>query len=64
MLPKLVKLYDAAERQSLVYCLATNLINDVDEAAKREGRFDLELPVYQPSAVADANSRAISLNSA
>ncbi len=48
MLPKLVKLHDSARKQSLVYCLATNFFAAIDPAAKRKGRFDLPLPVYDP----------------
>jgi hypothetical protein len=48
MLPKLIKLNKAAESQSVVYCLATNYLSQVDNAAKRIGRFDLQIPTYHP----------------
>ena len=48
MLPKLVKLHDAARQQSLVYCLATNHLDTIDAAAKRRGRFDFQLEVTYP----------------
>lgn len=48
MLPKLIKLNKTAQTQSLVYCLATNYLIQVDKAAKRIGRFDLQIPVYHP----------------
>lgn len=54
MLPKLIKLNKTAKEQSLVYCLATNYLNQVDNAAKRFGRFDLQIPIYHP----DPMSRA------
>jgi SpoVK/Ycf46/Vps4 family AAA+-type ATPase len=48
MLPKLIKLNKAAESQSVVYCLATNYLTQIDHAAKRVGRFDLQIPIYHP----------------
>lgn len=54
MLPKLIKLNKAAQAQSVVYCLATNYLNQIDNAAKRVGRFDLQIPIYHP----DPMSRA------
>jgi hypothetical protein len=48
MLPKLIKLNKTAGNQSVVYCLATNYLFQVDKAAKRIGRFDLQIPVYHP----------------
>lgn len=56
MLPKLVKLHDAAKKQSLVYCLATNYVKDIDDAAKRSGRFDLHLPLYNPDPLSRAGA--------
>ncbi len=56
MLPKLAKLYEAAERQSLVYCLATNFIEQIDSAARRFGRFDLKIPVYHPDPLSRAGA--------
>jgi hypothetical protein len=51
MLPKLRTLNKAAKEQSLVYCLATNLLGDVDAAAKRAERFDLHIPIYHPDPI-------------
>lgn len=48
MLPKLIKLNKVAEIQSVVYCLATNYLIQIDKAAKRIGRFDLQIPIYHP----------------
>jgi hypothetical protein len=48
MLPKLIKLNKTAKKQSVVYCLATNYLIQVDKAAKRIGRFDLQIPIYHP----------------
>ena len=48
MLPKLIKLNKTSEIQSVVYCLATNYLIQVDKAAKRVGRFDLQIPIYHP----------------
>jgi len=56
MLPKLLKLHDTAKRQSLVYCLATNYLKDIDEAAQRRGRFDFKVPVYNPCPLSRAGT--------
>lgn len=48
MLPKLKKLYEAAKRQGLAYCLVTNHYEKLDEAAIRRGRFDEHIAVYHP----------------
>jgi hypothetical protein len=48
MLPKLKKLHDRAEARSVAYVLVTNLIGKLDEAAIREGRFDLRMGIYPP----------------
>jgi hypothetical protein len=48
MLPKLTRLNEVAKEQSIVYCLATNHLVEVDDAAKRVGRFDLHIPIYNP----------------
>jgi DNA polymerase III delta prime subunit len=56
MLPKLVKLHDSARKQSIVYCLATNYLSKIDPAAKRKGRFDLHLPVYDPDPMSRAGA--------
>lgn len=54
MLPKFGKLHDIAKKQSVVYCLGTNILNDIDEAAKRPGRFDKQFPVYKPDTLSRA----------
>lgn len=56
MLPKLAKLHDSARKQSFVYCLATNYLSKIDPAAKRKGRFDLHLPVYDPDPLSRAGT--------
>jgi hypothetical protein len=56
MLPKLVKLNDTARKQSFVYCLATNYLTKIEPAAKRHGRFDLCLPVYDPDPISRAGT--------
>lgn len=48
LLPKLVKLHEAAERQGIAYLLATNDIDRLDRAAVRHGRFDEHLAIYPP----------------
>jgi hypothetical protein len=56
MLPKLIGLHDAAEKQSMVYCLATNHLEEIDEAAKRDGRFDVRQPIFNPDPVSRAGT--------
>ncbi|MDQ2856312.1 MAG: ATP-binding protein, partial [Acidobacteriota bacterium] len=56
MLPKLVDLHDAAERQSIVYCLATNHLENIDDAAKRGGRFDVHQAIYNPDPLSRAGT--------
>ncbi len=56
MLPKLVKLHDAARQQSVVYCLATNHLNRIDAAAQRKGRFDFKLLVGYPDELSRAGT--------
>jgi len=56
MLPKLIKLHDSAQKQSFVYCLATNRLKEIDVAAKRNGRFDKKTPVYKPDALSRAGT--------
>jgi hypothetical protein len=56
MLPKLIKLNDAASKQSFVYCLATNYLEKIEPAAMRRGRFDFKLPVYDPDALSRAGT--------
>jgi hypothetical protein len=48
MLPKLKTLHDRAKARSVAYVLVTNLIAKLDEAAIREGRFDMHLGIYPP----------------
>ncbi len=54
LLPKLVKLHNLARSQALVYFLATNRIERIDPAAIRRGRFDLQMPVYNPDPLSRA----------
>lgn len=56
MLPKLVSLHQAAGKQALVYCLATNHLEEIDEAAKRGGRFDVHQPIYNPDPISRAGT--------
>ncbi|HXU38263.1 MAG TPA: AAA family ATPase [Blastocatellia bacterium] len=56
MLPKLVKLHDAAKNQSLVYCLATNHMEQIDDAARRIGRFDKHIPINNPDPLSRAGA--------
>jgi ATPase family associated with various cellular activities (AAA) len=56
MLPKLVSLHDAAKKQALVYCLATNHLEEIDDAAKRGGRFDVYQPIYKPDPLSRAGT--------
>jgi DNA polymerase III delta prime subunit len=56
MLPRLLRLHDLAKKQSVAYCLATNHLVKIDDAAKRTGRFDLTIPVYNPCPVSRAGS--------
>jgi DNA polymerase III delta prime subunit len=56
MLPKLKTLHDAGRKQSLVYCLATNLLDEIDKAARRPGRFDIQQPVYMPDPLSRAGT--------
>lgn len=48
MLPKITKLYEAAEHQGIAYCLVTNHYQKLDEAAIRRGRFDEHIVIYHP----------------
>jgi hypothetical protein len=57
MLPKLTKLNKEAAAQSVVYIMATNHLIEIDAAAKREGRFDYHIPIYNP----DPMSRLLTL---
>ncbi len=51
MLPKLKNLYDSAKQQRVAFVLSTNYIGSLDEAATREGRFDMKIGVYPPDAL-------------
>lgn len=62
MLPKLVSLHEAAKKQSLVYCLATNRLEKIDDAAKRSGRFDVHQGIYKPDPVARAGTFLFNLH--
>jgi hypothetical protein len=61
MLPRLLRLHDVAKRQSVAYCLATNHLRKIDDAAKRTGRFDLTIPVYNPCPLSRAGSLILRL---
>lgn len=54
LLPKLVKLHNVGGSQGLVYFLATNHVERIDSAAIRRGRFDLQVPVYNPDVLSRA----------
>lgn len=56
MLPKLLKLHDAAKEQSIIYFLGTNVLKDIDLAARRSGRFDLKMPIYNPCPLSRAGN--------
>ncbi len=56
MLPKFLKLHDAAKEQSFVYFGGTNVMKDIDPAAKRPGRFDLKIPIYHPCPLSRAGT--------
>lgn len=56
MLPKFLKLHDAAKTQSLVYFLGTNVFKDIDLAAQRSGRFDSKIPIYNPCPLSRAGT--------
>jgi hypothetical protein len=56
MLPKLTRLHEAAEEQSVVYCLVTNHLEKIDDAAIREGRFDQRIGIYHPDLLSRAGS--------
>ena len=61
MLPRLLRLHDLAKKQSVAYCLATNHLVKIDDAAKRTGRFDLTIPVYNPCPLSRAGTLLIML---
>ncbi len=56
MLPKFLKLHDAAKAQALVYFLGTNVFKDIDLAAQRSGRFDSKIPIYNPCPLSRAGT--------
>jgi ATPase family protein associated with various cellular activities (AAA) len=58
MLPKLKWLHDCAEKQQVAYCLITNRIGELDEAAIRSGRFDYKVGVYPPDLLSRAGRLA------
>lgn len=62
MLPKLVSLHEAAQKQSLVYCLATNKLEEIDDAAKRSGRFDVHQGIYNPDPISRAGTFLFNLH--
>lgn len=62
MLPKFLKLHDAAKERSVVYFLGTNMLKDIDQAARRSGRFDLKIPLYNPCPLSRAGSFLYRLN--
>ena len=61
MLPRLLRLHDVAKKQSVAYCLATNHLKKIDQAAKRPGRFDLTIPVYNPCPLSRAGTLLLRL---
>lgn len=61
MLPRLLRLHDVAKKQSVAYCLATNHLKKIDDAAKRIGRFDLTIPVYNPCPLSRAGTLLLRL---
>ncbi len=56
LLPQLAQLHEAAQRQAVVYFVATNQLSMVDPAAIRPGRFDIWLPVYNPDPLSRAGT--------
>jgi len=48
MLPKFKNLHSRAKHRRVAYALATNLVGTLDEAAIREGRFDVHAGVFPP----------------
>jgi adenylate kinase family enzyme len=53
MLPKLKALNNASKTGRMSYVLATNFLDRIDSAARRDGRFDARCGIYPP----DATSR-------
>jgi hypothetical protein len=60
MLPKLLKLHD---RGQLIFLMATNYLEEFDEAIKREGRFDLLLCMGPPTLKAKCDNIHVFLQS-
>jgi ATPase family protein associated with various cellular activities (AAA) len=56
LLPMLNRLHDVAGPQNLVYCLATNYLDVLDNAVTRKGRFDLKLEVNRPDPLSRAGT--------
>ncbi|TMQ08093.1 MAG: AAA family ATPase [Deltaproteobacteria bacterium] len=56
MLPKLRDLYDRSRQNGVVYLLATNMMYSLDDAAIRDGRFDVRAGVYPSDALSRAGS--------
>lgn len=54
MLPKLKDLNVAASKRQTAYCLVTNHIGSLDNAAMRAGRFDHKVGIYPPDALSRA----------
>ena len=54
MLPKLTRLHDSAEKKQVAYCLVTNHLGKLDDAAVRPGRFDRHVGIYKPDPVSRA----------
>jgi len=54
MLPKLKLLNEQAKKRNLAYCLSTNRVATLDEAAIRQGRFDYRVGVFPPDLVSRA----------
>jgi hypothetical protein len=48
MLPKLKLLNDRAKERQVAFCLITNRVGSLDEAAIRTGRFDFKVGIYPP----------------
>ncbi len=58
MLPKLKKLNSMAKVNRLAFCLITNKIGTLDDAAIRNGRFDYKVGVYPPDVLSRVGSFA------
>jgi ElaB/YqjD/DUF883 family membrane-anchored ribosome-binding protein len=58
LLPKLKNLNVQARRRKTAFCLITNRIGTLDDAAIRSGRFDYKMGVYPPDPLARAGYMA------